>query len=472
MAKPQLLQASYSRGSVRDLARHQLPKGSAWKIIDYIPDLEGAPALKRGGWTNATTALGTETATDAVAWAPFTAGDQLVTIGGSGHLFNGTTDKGAAISPISRPVFFTNLLIIPGATVKKYDGSAAPANLTGAPASAYYATTYKSRLVLAVGTNLVFSDVLDPQTYDVLSYISMTDPVTGVAALRNMIAVFSKGRSERLRGSIPPSSASDGDMVREPMFDEGCIDARSIVVSGDKVIWANDNGVHISDGAAIDNLISLGGLQQYWTDMMSAYTSSWSLAAGLYGGNYIISIMDGTTFVDALMCNLRRKTWTFLKNLSAKMFAEAYGAAPELYFAQAAVGKAGALSPIFMPDSSNTSDGNGVAVEPSIELPAYRGQPGSKRWRNIYVGVDLDADAGTYLKVSRTTTPDDSSYDVVVDDNAAEIHIAPTSGFERVKVPMNIASDSLGLKIEQVGASTKTALFDIETDAHDREGLR
>lgn len=471
MAKPQLLQASYSRGSVRDLARHQLPKGSVWKMVDYIPDLEGAPAQKRGGWDNATTALTGAAYETGVAWAPFTGGDQLVSIDDRGHLFSGTTDKGAAVVPISRPVFFTNLLIVPGTTVKKYDGSSAPGNLTGAPANAFYAATYKSRVVFGVGNNLIFSDVLDAESYDALSFVPITDPITGVAALRNMIVAYSKGRCERLRGSIPPDSTTDGDMVLEPMFNQGCLDARSIAVDGDKVIWANSNGVFISDGAAIDNLIALGGLQQYWTDLMSAYTTSWSIAGGLYGGDYVIAILNGSTFVDALRCNLQRKTWTFISNLPAKMFAEAYATAPELYFAQRGAAKTGALSPIFMPGADNESDGNGVAVEPYIELPAYRGQPGSKRWRNVYVGVDLDADEGTYLTVSVSTTPDDASYDAVL-DGADPLQILPTDGFQRVKVPIELASDSLALKIEQTGPSTKTALFDIETDAHDREGLR
>lgn len=442
-------------------------------MTDFIPDLEGAPAQKRGGWTGIGGTLAGAASATGIAWAPFSAGAQLVMIGNNGDLCNAFdgTDLGTAGVPSCRPVFFQNKLYIANnGTVKHYDGSGAPANLGSISAS--HLTSYKSRMVYGESTKISFSGVLDPSSVDSLSFINPTNPLTGLAALRNMIAVFSLAGCERIRGSIPPSSTSEGDMTLEPMFNEGCIDARSIVVTGDKVIWANSNGVHISDGAAIDNLIALGGLQQYWTDTMAAYTSSWSLAGGLYGGYYVISIMNGGTFVDALMCNLARKTWVFLSNLRTKMFAEAYGSAPELYFGQAGVAKAAALSPIFRPSGTNTTDGDGTAVQPMIELPAYRGQPGSKRWRNVYVGVDLVAAGGTYLKVSVATTPDDTTYDAVVDDAGAEIHILPTSGFQRVKIPVHLAADSLALKIEQVGASTSTTIFDIESDTHDREGLK
>lgn len=470
--KTELLQTAYSRGAIQDLPRHALPSGSVWKMTDLVPDLGGARLQKRGGWMNETAALGAGSYLSAVAFAPFSAGDQLVAIDNAGTLYDATAEvsKGAAVVPVSRPVFFTNLLIIPGSTVKKYDGSTAPADLTGAPANGLYATTYKSRLVLGVGSDLHFSVAGDPQSWDALSTIGMTDPITGVAALRNMIAVFSKARSERVRGSIPPDSTTDGDMVREPMFDEGCIDARSIAVSGDKVIWANANGVHISDGAAIDNLIALGGLQQYWTNLMGSYTSSWTLSAGLYSGYYVIAIMNGGTFVDALACRLSTKTWIFLSNLPSVMFAEAYSSAPQLYFAQRGATKVGSLGAIFSPSSSNASDGNGTAVQPTIELPFYRGNPGSKRWRNFYLGVDLDASAGTYLQLEYTTFPEDLVYDDVADDAGVPIQIAPTSGYQRTKIPFKLAAEGVGLKITQVGASNKTMLFDVEAELHEREG--
>jgi hypothetical protein len=50
--------------------------------------------------------------------------------------------------------------------------------------------------------------------------------------------------------------------------------------------------------------------------------------------------------------------------------------------------------------------------------------------------------------------------------------IAPSSEYQRSKIPARFASRGFGLKIQQVGPSNNTMLFDIESDTHEREGNR
>lgn len=38
------------------------------------------------------------------------------------------------------------------------------------------------------------------------------------------------------------------------------------------------------------------------------------------------------------------------------------------------------------------------------------------------------------------------------------------------RVPVSLAANGIGLKIDQIGASNKTALFDLEATIRDREG--
>jgi len=418
---------------------------------------------------------------EAVAWAPFSAGAQLVGIDDTSHLWtiaspSSATDKGAAAIPVQRPIFFDNRLIIPGATPKKYDGTAAPADLGGTPPGGLYADAYKSYFLLAgsaaLPNNIWFSDVLDPEIWDTAnSYIPATFPVKGIASLANVILVFSDGMTERIRGFTPPPG---GDMQLEPIFQEGCIDARSIVTLGNKAIWANANGVWISDGAALENLIELGGLLQYWVAMLSSYTSStWKLAGGIDRGNYIISITNGDTFIDALMCNIATKTWSFVSNLRATMFAESYSAKPELYFAQRTRARVGALDQIFTPSSANTTDADTTAVQPVLETVYFRGAPGSRRFRNFYIGNDIQAAGTPYLKVEYINSPEDTTYvPFYEDDGTTPRQIVASNGFQRSKLVAGIASDGIGLRITQVGASYDTMLFDIETDQHEREGNR
>lgn len=480
MAQPKILQSQYSRGSISDLPRHLLPQGSVWKTRDYLPDHE-APLRKRGGWGDASPNLG-GVRTDAVGFAPFSAGQQLVAIDNTGHLWKVTspaaaTDKGAAIVPIQRPIFFQNLLIVPGATPKKYDGAAAPSALAGAP-PALFGDAFKSRLVLAgsaANPNYVWlSDVLGPETWDLANtFIPVTQPVTGIAALRNVILVFSGGMTERIRGDIPPPG---GDMVREPIFQEGCTDARSITTIGDKVIWANGNGVWISDGAAADNLIQLGGLLQYWTALLEGYSAAtWTLAGGVIRGHYVISICNGDTFVDALMCDIESKTWSFLGNLRATMFAEAYGTNPELFFSMRARTRLGALEQIFAPDITNMNDGDGTPVQPVLETMHYRGKPRSSRFKNLYVGNDILVPGGstTYLELAYARDPEAQSYTVLTeDDGVTPRKVLPSGGMQRSRVPVGLASNGISWRIRQVGGSYDTQLFDLETDVHDREGNR
>lgn len=442
-------------------------------MTDYLPNHDGAPLAKRGGWVDASPALGALARTEAVAYAPFSAGSQLVGITNDAHLWKvdssvSATDKGAAAIPVQRPVFFNNLLIIPGATPKTYDGSAAPATLAGTPPGGVYAITYKGRLYLggsAANPNRLWpSDILDPTLWNLATgYMDMTNPIRGIAPLRNAILVWSDGNTERIRGDTPPPG---GDMVIEPLFEEGCVDARSIVVHGDKAIWANSNGVHISDGAAIQNLIQLGGQQQLWSDLFASYASTWTVAGGTLRGYYVIVIMDGDTFKLAAMCDVDNKSWLFLDNAPATMFAEAYGARPELYWSMRARPRLGAFSPVFLPQASNKADGNGANVEPVLETQYYRGAPGSRRWKELFIGNDITSTDGAILQVSYVDQPEATAYTTLPQT------IPAASKYQRSKVPIRLANDGFGLKIEQIGPSAQTLLYDIEANVLEREGSR
>lgn len=392
---------------------------------------------------------------------------------------SGMNDVGAFTTTKQRPVFFNDLLIaLPSGgaftTPKKFDGvtisNLAMSGLVGVTPS--WGVAYKSRLVIADSDTLYFSDILDPEVYDVDSFVKATHPITGLAALPNMIAIFSAGAVERLRGTTPPSTLSDGDMALEPAFAEGCIDARSIVVYQDQMIWANLNGVHVSDGASIANLAAVGGIQQYWTDLMQSYTSNWVLAGGIYKGHYIVSITDGSgTEIASFLCNLATKTWTFLSNVKSMMFSESQGSASELMMAVADHNYAGYFASVFTPDSSSL-DGDGTAVEPEIEFPFFRSGSGSTRWRDLFLGVDLENGDGQTadLELYYTTSPDGESYTQLLDDTGAPVTIGGTDGYELQRIATNLAANGIGLKIVQVGASNKTALFELEALARIREG--
>src|SRR4051812_9662671 len=136
MAQPHPFAFSFARGMRQDESRDQIPTGSAWNLLDFIPRLLGAPVVKRGGYAYASPDLSTVKATagyvQAVVHAPFSAAAKLCAIDEDGELYtiassSSASDIGAAVASLQVPVFHRNRLIIPagdGTTAPKtYDGT-------------------------------------------------------------------------------------------------------------------------------------------------------------------------------------------------------------------------------------------------------------------------------------------------------------------------------------------------------------
>lgn len=480
MAKRALLQSDYSRGTVRDVARHVLPARSVWKTTDYIPN-HGAPLRKRGGWEYASPALSGANWVAALAYPNFDAGAELVGIDDGGDLWeiestSIATNHGLAQVPLQKPVFFNDTLIIPSpdgvADPMKYvGGGVAPTALSGSPPAGKYALVYKQRLVLALDEDIYFSSPLDPETWDTANAVmSANEPIVGLAALRNAILIFGSTATEWIRGSDPPP---DTDMIQEEKFSMGCLDARSIANHGETVIWANGHGVWQTDGAALDNLVEIGGIRQYWDDLMESYSATYTFAGVVVRGLYILTIMDGDTFVDGLWCDIDRRTWGFFDNFTGVMFATREGASEEAYMALRDEGRVAKLSSIFDPDSTVRTDADGTAVEPVLETLYYRSDPGSKRWREAVIGVRLaDSTDLAYIDVGIIMDPSDTSYDLLVDENGDTRKILPNQELTRAEMPVRKAADGIGFRIRQVGASDDTQIYDLEAEVKPREQSR
>ena len=80
MANLAALQSQWTRGMKQDGSRDDLPKGSSWSLVDWIPDLK-AKLRKRGGWAYGSDAFtGVHAGSDecvAVTYADFIAGAKL-----------------------------------------------------------------------------------------------------------------------------------------------------------------------------------------------------------------------------------------------------------------------------------------------------------------------------------------------------------------------------------------------------------
>ncbi len=478
----------------RDVARNRMPQNSAWTLKDIVLEY-GAPARERAGWEHASPSISAVTSSASYIrggiYATFspTAGavSKNLAIDEDGRLYvfdaNGATSIGAGNGVFQNPVFhggaaasaatavYTGLVIIPdgiGAAVpKKYDGTTL-SNLNGSPPKARYATVYKNYTVLGNGTvdstefpnRIWFSPAGDPDCFGTAgitawdttdSWIDFTVPVKGLASTKNSILVFGDEQIARVTGSVPPP---DADMsVDDPWQKVGLLDPFSITVNQDIVYWCAPEGVFRSDGVYLDDITGKGEMLSYWLDMVAAADSSFTFATGIIRNHLVIAVMDGATFHDGFLVDLRDYSWVQITNLDATSFWG--GIAPgqrneDLFFGRRGAAFVGGLDAIFeaVGASANKNDGDGTAVASEIETPFYElGRPGIKTIKGIYVGHSL-TDFGTdnpTAAVSYIETPEDTAYTSLGS-------LSETSSYDRARLQLGGRFWGIGLKIARANA--------------------
>lgn len=481
MSQPVSLQEDFSLGATTDVPRHQLARGKVYQMTDWIPELDGAPAAKRGGWNRAWAALSTTgTHAAAVGFGAFAAGSQIVGVDSGGNLSRMTYSAstvtgvtGLGIVPAHPPTFYRDNLffcdINGSAAPDRYDGATVTA-VAGSPPAGSVSCVYKDHLVLArssANKNRVwFSSAGDYGTWDTAAdgqWLDTTYPVQALGALKNMILVFSEGATERIRGDVIPGVVGS-DMVKEPLFQNGCSDPASVAVTDDFVVFANSSGIFLTDGVGLADLTEQAGMGQYWRSQMSGYASTWTIAAAVQRGWYVFSVMDGSTFKHAGMLDVKRRRFVKLTNLAATMLVASptgiLDTPPKLVFSERAALRVSDATTMWTPSATYKNDGDGTAVTPVIELPHYMGKPGKKRWKNLYVKhhmTDAASDNPT-LTIAYSTDLASSSY------TSLSPVLAETSGVTRIRLPIGVMSEGVSLKITQANASAVTQLYGIEAD--------
>lgn len=489
MAVTVQLQSSWSAGMRRDLPRSRMPQGSSWNMVDLIPDL-GAPNRKRGGWGYASPALSASAATgstyvSAVKRAPFTAGAKLCAVTDDAKLVTIASDSsatlvGSAVAAAQNPVFHSQKLILPssdGTTAPKYYDGTTLGNLAGSPPAGKYATVYADRTVLAhTAANperIYFSGASDPTSWDTTnSWRSFISSVTGLAALPGALLVFQSAATSRVRGATPPPGSDQ--IVDDPLFTVGCTDARSIVVTGAYAIFANPLGVYRTNGTAFpEDLTKQCGISSYWQSVLASYSSTWTLAAGIYRNYYVISVMDGSTFKDAFMFDLSPGKYAAYRvsNLKALCFDNAVTVGEELYFGLRSASRVGKLSTIFSPSATYKNDADGTAVAPVWETTLFGGDNKRKTWRSVIVDFDMrdSASDNPTIQIAYVANPEDSYTDISSGSGGL---LSETTNKSRKRVLLNVPSDAIALRFTQANASSDTRFYGLSADVHAREGSR
>src|SRR5215468_278839 len=280
MAAPvSLLQGA--RAFARDYARDAMPPGYLWDVCDFVPQIIDASLTGRGGWVWASNPLGGDVETGILA-AFLSGGEQLLVQDTSGRLSQidmtsgVVTDRGAIARGLQNPIQVFDKTVWFGATavIPQIVGSTGgPAPIDASAPASKYGTVWGSYLMVAGkpgNEDTVYFGPPGPKTsgaWDVNAFQQTDNAITGLAALRSIGLIFHASSVERLRGtSVPNTAAGDpGDLALEPLFRRvGCQDARSIAYWNENVIFADEHGVHITDGAVVRNLVIQGGIAYYW----------------------------------------------------------------------------------------------------------------------------------------------------------------------------------------------------------------
>lgn len=504
----------------RDHPRNRMPPNSAWTIIDCIPDYE-APLRERAGWAH----LNTSSITAVTSTASYVRGGLYAVFsptGGAspknlcvdedGKLYSITEAGsvslvGTALTIAQNPVFhggtaasaatavYTGLVIIPDGTgvavPKKYDGTTL-SDLGGNPPKAKYATVYKDYTVLGHGTvgatavyypnRIWFSQPGDPDcavssvtAWDTTdSWIDFSVPVIALASTKNALLVFGNGQVSRIRGSTPPP---DEDMVvDDPWQQIGLLDPFSITPYQDQVYWCAPEGVFRTDGVTLDDLTLKGGMLKYWLDMAADATTAFTFATGVIRNKLIITVMNGSFFVDAFMIDLTSYAWVRLGNIDALSFwTGSFGVADETFFGRRQDAFVGRLGTIF--DTGNSTyktDADGGTVAAQIETPFYElGRPGLKIIKAIHVGFSLDdyASDNPELEIRMTGYPEGEK---PVSITTLTETVIPTgsstniSVYQRKRVPIGGRHWGIALRFIRSN-SGDFRFYDISAEVHHQE---
>jgi hypothetical protein len=504
-APVQLLQGA--RAFARDFPRDNMPRGYLWDLADFVPTLIDTQLTGRGAWLWGSDVQSGGDFFGGVL-APFTAGEQILAGVANGSLYQvapdppyGLTARGTVPVGIQNPVqLFDQTIWFSGA------GSQAPVVVgpsggatacPGAP-NAKVGAVWRSYVVCggAPGADdwLYFSAPANALTaWDATSKYETSGAITGIAALRSIILVFHAGSVERVRGTTPVHAGfTNDDIALEPLFGQaGTTEPRSICYWNENVLFADEHGVHMTDGSAIRNLASQGSISYFWRPL---YQKKQTISACVFLDYYIVSVVRTDNIAVTLICDLNKRQWYRFTNIAAvSMWASGGTRGMERVWAGIkSTQRLARIGPCFFPalDGTMIADDNGLNVLPFFETPWYRlGQEGRKRVRFAYLSYDIRTGAAAaadvpggwrrgyqledegplesaphagvpgMLEAGYVLSPQDTGY------TTAGTYPS-TAKYTRFRLPVGKSPYGIGFRVRQLAPSTVTRIFELGVDAH------
>lgn len=479
-----------ARAFARDAAREAMPPGFLWDVVDFVPTIIEAPLSGRGAWLWGSAVASADFIAGILA--PFSTGEKNLGSASDGTLYEVGLDTPYALTPRGNvPIARQNPVMLFDQVIWMDDAGLVEPSVVG-PAGAPVVLAGKPKVRLGTIWSTYFVGANEPGHEDTVYWSAPNDvtaawdanalwrtsgEVTGLAALRNAILVFHANSVERLRGTRPPAGTSGGDIVLEPLFNQvGLTEPKTIAYWQENLIFADEHGVHITDGAVLRNLVQQGQIQSYWRPLYGARVN---ISAAVFLNYYVISVDLGGGLSDTLVCDLDARQWFRLSNVIAVSMWASGGTTGMERFWGGMIGttRLGRLGPMFFPESVGKFiqiDANNVWVLPSFETPFYKlSAEGRKRVRFVYLSYGSTAPAiqpippyvGDMMSIGYITDPHEKGW-----SDAGTLPFA--EAYSRYRLPIGKFPYGIAFHVEQIGPTSSTRISDLGIDAHPAERSR
>jgi len=461
-----------------------MAQGYLWDVVDYVPALVDAQLTSRGAWIYGSDVADADFGCGILA--TFTAGEQLLANSKNNTLYQVNTNTGALTNRGVVPVGKQNPVQLFDDTVwfdatgastpKVVRATGGPIALAGANVpKATVGTIWHNQVACggAPGTEDSFRFSPAPPValtadWDVNSIIRTAGAITGMAGLRSVLLIFHASSVERIRGTDIPVGTDPGDLVLETVFQQaGTTEPKSICYWQENVIFADEHGVHITDGAVIRNLVQQGAISSYWRNL---YNHKSSIAASVFLDYYVINVVRTDGLNDTLVCDLNRRQWFRFSNIpGVSSFASGGTIGMErIWVGISGTSRLARISACFFPSTliDPQVDGNGTNVLPYFETPWYKLAPeGRKRVRFVYLSYDARAGPGDVLGVSYILSPQDTTW-------ISAGNYPATSRYTRYRLPVGKFPYGIAFQVKQLVPTSVTRINEIAVDAHAAERSR
>ena len=486
-----------ARAFARDFARDQMPAGFLWDVVDFVPAIIDASLTSRGGWTYSSAGPSGDGKIESGIYATFVNGDQRLVQTTASEIVRVMPDGtlyplGAGPRSIQNPIQLNEVVVHfdgtpAGGLPQLWRDDIATPLLVGhfGGHRPRVGTVWKGAVISGGEPNdeeiirysIEGQDLSNGTAYDANRFNITSDRITALQAMRTMVLIFHPGSVERLRGGPFPLTASGEEgrgVIIEGLFDRvGCNDPKSIATWNDQCIFADQHGVHITDGSVIRNLTSQGGILTYWRDLFLGKTGA--IVGGTYMDYYIVTVPDVSGFWTTLVCDLNRRQWFRFSNINALTYFSSAGSADaeKLWAGDDVTGSLMELSRCFFPDavgSGDHADADGLPIQPRFETAWYRlGQEGRKRIRFAYLSYDVpktpSAGFNPLISIAYMGSPQGAFV------SAGNI-VAGTSGYTRRRVPLGKNPYGVAFAVAVTDGAARTRIFDLGIEAEPIERSR